>query len=218
MSLSDIEHCSSMLAGCESLLNGDTKTPDAVYAFTVLKLHASDAGFLAGQEGFVDSIKQGAKSFKEWIKKLITSIISFVTGKNKTIKELERDAAKKEKEYDQWLAKEKKKEKANDDKYLEQTFRLMKDGPKFIPMLESLIKKVKEQESKTVSEFEDLAIPHTPSLENTIKKLESAIKIAEDGDLTDLLKAIRHASGVSLDDVKKMTDVLKYFSDNEIDT
>lgn len=80
MSYSDVEHCASMISGCESLRVGNVKDPNAVYAFTVLKLHAGDAGFIAGQEGFLDSIKKGAGKFLEWVKKLIRAIKDYLKG------------------------------------------------------------------------------------------------------------------------------------------
>lgn len=79
MSYSDIEHASNMINGCESLISG-IKTPDAAYAFTVLKLHATDAGFVDGQEGFLDAVKAGAKKGKEWLIKLIQYIKDFIKG------------------------------------------------------------------------------------------------------------------------------------------
>lgn len=79
MNYSDIEHASNMINGCESLISGN-KTPDATYAFAVLKLHASDAGFIDGQEGFLDAVKAGAKKGKEWLIKLIQYIKDFIKG------------------------------------------------------------------------------------------------------------------------------------------
>lgn len=81
MSYSDVEHFATMVSGCEALTSGDPKSPDAVYAFTVLQLHAGDAGLVAGQEGFMDSIKAGAKNVKEWIKKLIQAIRDYFKSK-----------------------------------------------------------------------------------------------------------------------------------------
>lgn len=80
MSFSDVEHVMTMMSGCESLLHGDPKSADAKYAFTVLKLHANDAGFVAGQEGFIDSIKKGASATVEWVKKLIQAIRDYLKG------------------------------------------------------------------------------------------------------------------------------------------
>lgn len=74
MSYSDVVHFSNMLAGCESINAGQYKDPDSVYAQTVLKLHANDAGLYAGQEGFLDSVKKGAEKTAEWAKKLFDAI------------------------------------------------------------------------------------------------------------------------------------------------
>lgn len=81
MSYSDVEHYATIISGCEDLTSGNVKSPDAVYAFTVLQLHAGDAGLVAGQEGFMDSIKAGAKNVKEWIKKLIQAIRDYFKSK-----------------------------------------------------------------------------------------------------------------------------------------
>lgn len=81
MSYSDVEHYATIISGCESLTSGNSKSPDAVYAFTVLQLHANDAGLVAGQEGFMDSIKAGAGNIKEWIKKLIQAIRDYFKSK-----------------------------------------------------------------------------------------------------------------------------------------
>ncbi|EBY9764039.1 hypothetical protein D5W64_13075 [Salmonella enterica subsp. enterica serovar Saintpaul] len=80
MSFSDIEHFTSVFAGCESLLAGDSTAPDAKYAFTVLQLHANDHGFVAGQEGFMDAIKKGAASTVKWIKSIIRAIQDYLKG------------------------------------------------------------------------------------------------------------------------------------------
>lgn len=79
MSYSDVEHYANMISGCESLANGDSKSPNAVYAFTVLQLHANDAGLYAGQEGFLDHVKKGAKKTKEWLEKFIKALKEFIS-------------------------------------------------------------------------------------------------------------------------------------------
>lgn len=78
MSYSDVDHFSSIVSGCESLVHGDPNSPDARYAFTVLKLHAGDAGLYAGQEGFMEAVKKGANASIKWIKELITSIKNYL--------------------------------------------------------------------------------------------------------------------------------------------
>lgn len=87
MSFSDVEHVMTMMSGCESLLHGDPKSADAQYAFTVLKLHANDAGFVAGQEGFLDAVKKGASATVEWVKKLIRAIRDYIKGISKEDRE-----------------------------------------------------------------------------------------------------------------------------------
>lgn len=95
MSYSDVEHVMTMMSGCESLLNGDPKSADASYAFTVLKLHATDAGFIAGQEGFMDAIKKGASASVEWVKKLIRAIRDYLKGISREERERLNDIDKK---------------------------------------------------------------------------------------------------------------------------
>ena len=89
MSFGEVEHFATMLAGCESISNGNTTNTDAKYALSVLKLHANDAGLYAGQEGFLDSIKRGANNVKEWILKLIQAIRNWFKGSKKE-KEIEK--------------------------------------------------------------------------------------------------------------------------------
>lgn len=84
MSFSDIEHFSNMVTGCESLnahfYNKEVAGTEAHYAFSVLKLHAADAGHVAGTEGFLDAVKKGAKKGKEWLLQLIQYIKDFIKG------------------------------------------------------------------------------------------------------------------------------------------
>lgn len=74
MSYSDIDHFSSMVTGCESINQGMYRAPEARYASGVLRLHAQDLGVVAGQEGFLDSIKRGAQNVVKWVKQLMTAI------------------------------------------------------------------------------------------------------------------------------------------------
>lgn len=67
-----------MLSGCEAINLGDYKSPESKYAQGVLKLHANDAGIYAGQEGFLDSIKKGAKSVVDWVRRLIKGLVDWV--------------------------------------------------------------------------------------------------------------------------------------------
>lgn len=86
MNFNDVEHYATMLAGCESINTGNYKAEDAVYATTVLKMHANDAGLFAGQEGFLDAIKSGAKKTKDWIAALIKSITDWLSNKYRDAK------------------------------------------------------------------------------------------------------------------------------------
>lgn len=74
MSFSDVEHFAEIITGCEAINNGNRTSPEARYAFAVLKLQATDFGAHAGQEGFLDNVKAGAKATGEFIKKLFEAI------------------------------------------------------------------------------------------------------------------------------------------------
>lgn len=89
----DLEHYSAIISGCESIQqrinHGAELDYNGRYAYTVLKLHAQDAGHIAGTEGFLDAVKRGATNIYEWIKKLIATIRSWLIG-NKIDKEAQR--------------------------------------------------------------------------------------------------------------------------------
>lgn len=74
----DLEHYVTIISGCESVqdnFNHGLKLDyNGQYAMSVLKLHAQDAGHVAGTEGFLDAVKRGATNIYEWIKKLIETI------------------------------------------------------------------------------------------------------------------------------------------------
>ncbi|QBZ70619.1 hypothetical protein pETSU_038 [Edwardsiella phage pEt-SU] len=80
----DLVHYGNMLAGCESindvLANGGKLSYEGRYAQTVLSLHAQDAGFVAGTEGFVENVKAGAGKAIKWIMDLLKSIRDFFFG------------------------------------------------------------------------------------------------------------------------------------------
>lgn len=134
MSYSDIEHFSNIVSGCEALTNGNGNSPDGVYALTVLKLHANDAGLYAGQEGFVENIKAAAGNIGEWIKKLISAIKQWLTGVRKETKEVE-EIIKKTKVAKTKVPAEKK------DKLIEKSETLVK---KVSPKAQAIISKLEE--------------------------------------------------------------------------
>lgn len=105
MELHDIEHFSRIVAGCESVTEhldcNVGMSEEGRYTYAVLQLHAQDEGLVDGTEGFIDSIKKGAKNIKEWFLALLNSIMNFigeVTGRNKKKREQEEEIARKEKE------------------------------------------------------------------------------------------------------------------------
>lgn len=105
INLSNMDHFSTMVSGCESintfLAGGEALNHDGHYALTVLKIHAGDAGFVDGQEGFMDQVKKGASSIKEWFLQLIKAIfgvIEDVASQTSKHKKIEKDIEEKEKE------------------------------------------------------------------------------------------------------------------------
>lgn len=89
MSFSDVEHFAEIISGCESINSGNHTAPEARYAFAVLKLHAQDNPDFhahAGQEGFLDSVKAGAKATGEFIKKLFEAIKKWFASTFKSTK------------------------------------------------------------------------------------------------------------------------------------
>lgn len=94
----EIIHYCNMAAGCESinsvLANGGKLTYEGRYAQAVLRLHAEDAGLIAGTESFLDSFKKGAENVKDWVTKLIKAIRDFITGKKKERPELPKTSSK----------------------------------------------------------------------------------------------------------------------------
>ena len=80
ISINDIDHPLTVISGFESICNKDFKSPNAVYAQTVLKLNGCDLAAIAGQEGFGSAIKAGAKKVIEMIWKLIKNIKEFFFG------------------------------------------------------------------------------------------------------------------------------------------
>ena len=79
--VSDVEHFQGLLAGFESLDNDiDAKDGDAVYTRTCLSLNGVSFSQHAGNEGFVQTIKDGAVKFYEMIKSWLKSIKEFFFG------------------------------------------------------------------------------------------------------------------------------------------
>ena len=79
--VSDVEHFQSLLAGFESLDNDmNAKDGDACYTRTCLSLNGVSFNQYAGNEGFVQTIKEGAVKFYEMIKSWLKSIKEFFFG------------------------------------------------------------------------------------------------------------------------------------------
>lgn len=79
--VSDVEHFQSLLAGFESLDNDmNAKDGDACYTRTCLSLNGVSFNQYAGNEGFVQTIKDGAVKFYEMIKSWLKSVKEFFFG------------------------------------------------------------------------------------------------------------------------------------------
>ncbi len=83
----ELGHYSRIIAGLESVhehicYNAGIDV-DGTYALEVLKLHANDMGEVEGTEGFLDTVKKGAKDIVKWIREIIAAIGRFITGKKK---------------------------------------------------------------------------------------------------------------------------------------
>uniref|UniRef100_A0AAU8KXK3 Uncharacterized protein n=1 Tax=Pantoea phage Survivor TaxID=3232176 RepID=A0AAU8KXK3_9CAUD len=83
----ELNHYSRIISGLESVhehicYNAGIDV-DGTYALEVLKLHAGDMGEVEGTEGFLDSVKKGAKDLAKWIKEIIAAIGRFIVGKGK---------------------------------------------------------------------------------------------------------------------------------------
>lgn len=89
----EFDNTYNLAAGFESIVaagpSGSVDGFEATYAMTVFTLNDID---FAGTEGFLDSVKRGAKKVYEWIKDLIKTIRGWFTGSSKA----EYEKAKKE--------------------------------------------------------------------------------------------------------------------------
>lgn len=99
MSQSDIDHFAAMISGCESITSGLPLTDDGRYAFSVLKLHVQDMGMVAGQEGFLDNIKKGAKKTGKWIMDMIIAFIGWITNEKGKLEKIDKESRARETEY-----------------------------------------------------------------------------------------------------------------------
>lgn len=211
MSYSDVEHFSNMISGCESLTTGDYQSPNSVYAFTVLKLHAQDAGLVAGQEGFLDHVKKGASTIKEWIRKLIAAIVSYVTGSRKTLQEQRKQMEEMERE-----SARQEKIAANKEEYAKKIANrksmMNTAGMHFSDTIKNLIKSAEDKEAKTVAEFKEAGLDVIPSNEKIIKKLK---ELSDEFNLEDLLDGMAAASAIAVDEVHSLVAVLKKMETEE---
>lgn len=102
MCFGEVDHFATMVAGCENISSGNILTLDGKYATAVLKLHAQpNNSIVHGNEGFIDTVKRGANSIKEWFLSLLKAIGNFlkeITGRNKRQREEDARTILKQKE------------------------------------------------------------------------------------------------------------------------
>lgn len=88
--LAGFEHEAEMLNGYNELVecveNGLELTAGAAYANSVLNVQAADENVIvAGQEGFLDSVKRGANKVYEWIMSMLRAIKEWLFGKPRKV-------------------------------------------------------------------------------------------------------------------------------------
>lgn len=174
--LQDIDHYARIVAGCESInhvLSGNGKlTEDGRYAQSVLKLRAQDEfGALAGNESLLEGVKKGARKLKEWIVALVKSVLGYITGSTKKVKEVSARADEFAKKYNSLKAdqKEKVQEKAKPV--------LSAHAKVFLRIVDKLEALQKEAEDKA---FE--VVGFKPDLGQTTQRMKGAAEEAEDGN------------------------------------
>lgn len=208
---SDMNHFTTMISGCESintyLKTGNGLNDDGRYAFTVLKLHAGDAGFIDGQEGFMDQVKAKAKDIKSFVDQVIKAIVDalyiYVGGrsnfekmvkkfKNSSAAEVFKSAAKKAADNELVPALERVKEIAVsiiDVEYQEFHRREIADNnavnaffienDKVEKNIDAAIRKLKDNPTEADLSFDPL-ITHIEAVVKSGKKILETAKNAEE--------------------------------------
>lgn len=171
--MSDIQHSLSMLAGLEAFSNGDTRSPNAVYAATVLKLHALDAGHVEGSEGFMDAVKKGAKNAKDWIVALIKAIKAYLTDSDRKIAQQRNKVSELGKQIDAGRKKAKSEEK-EESKNSAGWITDPKLGD-FSKSIESIIADMEAADGVTTS-----PVDWAPDSSKSVTALKELLKLSED--------------------------------------
>lgn len=174
--LQDIEHYSRIIAGCESInhvLSGNgSLTEDGRYAQSVLKLRAQDEfGALAGNESLLEGVKKGARKLKEWIVALVKSMVGFITGSTKKVKEVGARADEFAKKYNSLKAEQKEKAKEEIKSIV------TPHGQVFTRIADKLEALQKESEDKAFD-----VIGFKPDLSQTLKRIKAVIEACEEGN------------------------------------
>lgn len=164
----EIQHYSRIILGCESinnvLNNGGKLTEDGRYAQTVLRLHAEDAGNIAGTESFLDSFKKGAESVKDWVLKLVKAIREFIAGKKK---------------------EQPKPPSSSTQPAEEKTDKQTKSGEKYIPPINALIAKAEKADGLN-SVVSTLNSALSSAKSGTVKDVSQKLHQADDRILSEL--------------------------------
>lgn len=209
MSFGEIDHFATMVAGCESINSGQPLTPDGKYAYAVLKLHATDMNAVAGQEGFLESIKNGANNVKEWIKKLINAILDFVFKGRKKVKEKDAEVDSQKPTLSAGTIQLQEKVAKIQSANKERSEKLSKAGLEYTSVIEKLLLETKECNEKAKEGFAEANLSNPPLMTRTIVELEQALKISRNGEILPTSTALSKAALASFDELDMLTTTLK---------
>lgn len=143
----------------------DNPIPEVIYAKTVLELNNIELTDVVGSEGFLDSIKKGAKKVYEWIKDLIRAIRNWFTGGSK-------------KEYEE--AKKELKEASKEDDFVKAALEVVMAGGVSAakdPQIKSIIKRLPDSVKRQASESIKTQSTETEAITDSVVN-EIAAKVA----------------------------------------
>lgn len=173
--VSDVEHFQSLLAGFESLDNDiNAKDGAAAYTRTCLSLNGVSFNQYAGNEGFVQTIKDGAVKFYEMIKSWLKSVKEFFFGAagtkqdqqvSKTVKAASELPGKINKALNAMSPEEREKAEAKlktqvaklDPETVVHTVGLRKMNDVYLVDADGLLKDIKVTAEKVKADFPDLS-------------------------------------------------------------
>lgn len=206
MSISDIEHFGTIISGCEAINNGDKESSDARYAFAVLKLHHQDLSSITGQEGFLDSVKKGASTIKEWVVKLIKAIKTWLVGNKKEAKDIEA-------EYKELKTKfQKAKAQPSKDTENKADLELNIKTEDYVENLKDVIVNMEKVDGH---KFEFLS--YTINIKSAITDIESAVHAAEKKDGWELGVSVVNAMNKLSSEINDITSKLESWGNKASD-